>query len=101
VKHLDAYIRSPTWIAPSQGFVDPKNEGPPNFYYTDEEKKRFREDPDYFLQYRKQIESDMNRTFDTFIRDCDKQNEAKKVRFYKSLYASMLIPPGFRANNEE
>ena len=24
LKHLTAFIRSPTWIAPSQGFVDPK-----------------------------------------------------------------------------
>lgn len=73
---MKAFIRSPTWIAPSQGFVDPKNEGPKNFYYTDEEKQSFRNDPDMFLAYRKRIESDMNRTFDTFFKDSTKQQSA-------------------------
>lgn len=82
VKHLEAYIRSPTWIAPSQGFVDPATEGPSNFHYTDEDKKKFREDPEYFLQYRKKIEADMNRTFDTFMRDSPKQQMAR-VEFAK------------------
>ncbi|KAL9618208.1 MAG: hypothetical protein Q9160_007042 [Pyrenula sp. 1 TL-2023] len=73
---MKAFIRSPLWIAPSQGFVDPKNEGPTNFYYTQEEKERFRKDPDMFLEYRKRIESDMNRTFDTFLKDGSKQQSA-------------------------
>ncbi|KAL9073419.1 MAG: hypothetical protein Q9157_004753 [Trypethelium eluteriae] len=75
-QHLSAFIRSPTWIAPSQGFVDPKTEGPLNFFYTDEDKKKFREDPDYFLAYRKSIESDMNRTFGTFMKGSEKQKGA-------------------------
>lgn len=79
VAKLKAFIRSPTWIAPSQGFVDPKNEGPKNFYYTQEEKKAFRENPDKFLEYRKRIESDMNRTFDTFLKDSPKQQAARVV----------------------
>ncbi|KAI9695963.1 MAG: hypothetical protein M1820_008375 [Bogoriella megaspora] len=76
VQHLQAFIRSPTWIAPSQGFVDPKSEGPTNFFYSEEDKKTFREDPDHFLAYRKNIESDMNRTFDTFLKDSEKQKDA-------------------------
>lgn len=77
---MKAFIRSPTWIAPSQGFVDPGGEGPKNFYYTDEEKKDFRDHPDKFLEYRKKIESDMNRTFDTFLKDSPKQKAARVVR---------------------
>ncbi|KAI9663199.1 MAG: hypothetical protein M1821_008247 [Bathelium mastoideum] len=84
VKHLHAFIRSPTWIAPSQGFVDPKSEGPLNFFYTEADKKRFREDPDYFLSYRKNMESDMNRTFDTFLKDSEKQKGAY-VEFAKMM----------------
>ena len=83
-KHLITFIRSPTWIAPSQGFVDPKSEGPLNFFYTEQDKKRFREDPDYFLNYRKSIESDMNRTFDTFLKDSEKQKGAA-VEFAKMM----------------
>jgi cation diffusion facilitator CzcD-associated flavoprotein CzcO len=88
VGQMKSFIRSPTWIAPSQGFVDPKNEGPKNFYYSAEEKRRFRENPDEFLAYRKKIESDMNRTFDTFLKDSPKQ-KAAKVEFAKIMKARL------------
>lgn len=84
VQHLGAFIRSPTWIAPSQGFVDPKSDGPLNFFYTEEDKRKFRDDPEYFLAYRKSIEDDMNRTFDTFLKDSDKQRGAY-VEFAKRM----------------
>ena len=77
---MKAFIRNPTWIAPSQGFVDPKSEGPKNFFYTAEEKEAFRNDPEMFLAYRKRIEGDMNRTFDTFFKDSEKQQVARVVR---------------------
>ena len=77
---MKACIRSPTWIAPSQGFVDPENaQGPKNFYYTDKEKKQFRANPDEFLQYRKKIEADMNKTFETMLMESPKQKGARKV----------------------
>jgi cation diffusion facilitator CzcD-associated flavoprotein CzcO len=80
VKEMKAFIRSPTWIAPSQGFVDPENgEGPKNFHYTAEEKKKFRADPEEFLRYRKKIESDMNKTFETMLRQSKKQIGARKA----------------------
>ncbi len=81
---MKSFIRSPTWIAPSLGFVDPKNEGPKNFHYTDEEKAEFRRDPEGFLTYRKKIESDMNRTFETYLRQSDKQKEALIVNYLES-----------------
>ena len=80
VQSMKAFIRSPTWIAPSQGFVDPKEEGPKNFFYTDEEKRAFREDPDHFLAYRKKIECDMNRIFDIMLKDSPKQQVVRAVR---------------------
>lgn len=77
---MKAFIRSPTWIAPSQGFVDPENaQGPKNFFYTDEEKKQFRANPDEFLRYRKKIEGDMNKTFETMLKESPKQKGARKV----------------------
>ena len=80
VKEMKAFIRSPTWIAPSQGFVDPENaQGPKNFFYTDEEKKQFRANPDEFLRYRKKIEGDMNKTFETMLKNSPKQKGARKV----------------------
>ncbi|KIW36786.1 uncharacterized protein PV06_11072 [Exophiala oligosperma] len=79
VKHMKAFVRSPTWIVPSQGFVDPRDEGPKDFQYTEEEKREFRDDPDKFLDYRKQIEWDINRTFPTLLKNNDRQQEAQKI----------------------
>ncbi|KEF57047.1 uncharacterized protein A1O9_07237 [Exophiala aquamarina CBS 119918] len=80
VGKLYAFIRSPTWIPPSQGFVDPINGGhdPTNLIYTDEDKKRFREDPKYFLEYRKTIESNLNRIIDMFFKDSPRQAGARQ-----------------------
>jgi hypothetical protein len=82
---MTSFIRSPTWITPSQGFVDPKVEGPTNIHYTAEQKREFREDPDKFLAYRKQIENDINHTFDVMIKDSPLQREAYKVCICVSL----------------
>lgn len=81
VAQMYAFIRSPTWIAPSQGFVDPTDGGKPlgNIHYTAEEKKRFHDNPEEFLQYRKDIESSLNRIIEVFIKDSPKQIEARKI----------------------
>lgn len=75
VAKLYVFIRSPIWIPPSQGFIDPINSvhGPTNLTYTEEDKKKFREDPKHFLEYRKAIESNLNRIIDIFLKDSPKQ----------------------------
>ncbi|OCT49455.1 putative sterigmatocystin biosynthesis monooxygenase stcW [Cladophialophora carrionii] len=79
VKHMTSFIRSPTWIAPSLGLIDPKDGSPSNFYYTDEQKREFRENPQKFLEYRKKIENEINRAAGVFIKDGLKQQIAFKV----------------------
>jgi cation diffusion facilitator CzcD-associated flavoprotein CzcO len=81
VSKLYAFIRSPTWIAPSQGFVDPTDGsgGLQNFFYTTEQKQHFRDNPDAFLEYRKNIESNLNRIIEIFIRDSPGQLGAKQL----------------------
>jgi hypothetical protein len=50
-KHVDAYARSPTWIA--MPFAEMKSKAPRgNPRFTEEEKERFKNDPAYHLQYR-------------------------------------------------
>lgn len=50
-KRVDAYVRSPTWIA--QPFSSSKNPNPSgNPLYTEAEKQKFINDPEYALQYR-------------------------------------------------
>jgi cation diffusion facilitator CzcD-associated flavoprotein CzcO len=55
VKQLFHWIRSPTWItaAFAPQFAGP---GGVNFQYSEEQKKRFTEDPKHALKYKKMIE---------------------------------------------
>lgn len=79
VGKLHAMIRSPTWVAPFQGFVDlPDADGRTNFFYTNAQKQEFRDNPTDFLEYRKNIESSLNRIFGLFLRDSPMQESARK-----------------------
>ncbi|KAH0844333.1 putative sterigmatocystin biosynthesis monooxygenase stcW [Fonsecaea pedrosoi] len=63
--HLYTWIRSPTWITP--GFAQ-KYAGPNggNFAYTEKQKQLLRDDPEYYLKYRKAVELEMNGDFLAF-----------------------------------
>jgi cyclohexanone monooxygenase len=52
------FIREPTWVAPplGQGYTP----------YSEEERKRFANDPEHHLQTRKEIEQSMNKSFGMF-----------------------------------
>ncbi|KAF2812378.1 FAD/NAD-P-binding domain-containing protein [Mytilinidion resinicola] len=55
---LYTWVRSPTWITPgfASSYAGPKGQ---NVEYTPEQKKRFAEDPVYYLKYRKAIEQEL------------------------------------------
>ena len=61
VTHLDAYIRNQMWVSPRFGadYVQRKNPElvEQNFVLTDELRRRFIEDPKFYLEYRKGMES--------------------------------------------
>jgi YHS domain-containing protein len=61
------------------------------YYFTEEEKKRFRDDPEYHLQYRKGLEQEVNSVFSVFIKDSDYSKVAEE-----KMRAEMLrrIGPG-------
>lgn len=48
------------------------------YYYTDEEKKNFREHPQALLEYRQKLESSVNVLFDMFIAGSDTSKSAEK-----------------------
>ncbi|KAH9987205.1 hypothetical protein F4779DRAFT_611516 [Xylariaceae sp. FL0662B] len=75
VKQLVTFIRSPTWI--TAGFAQSKA-GPngSNFTFTDEQKEKFRTEPDEHLQYRKEIEAELNVRFKFIIKDSPAQAAA-------------------------
>jgi hypothetical protein len=96
-------MRSVTWISPAVGqdALDEqkaKGEGaaPANaqYYFSEAEKKKFRDDPEFHLQYRKKLESAVNNLFEMFVKDSETNKAAETA-----MRAEMLrrIGPG----NEE
>ena len=90
-RHLTAFMRSVTWISPPVGGnvleEDKKhssdetqrenNQG--QYWYTEEEKKRFREDPQSLYEYRYKLESAMNGRFDIFVAGSEASKMAEKI----------------------
>ncbi|KAL6242201.1 hypothetical protein RBB50_010749 [Rhinocladiella similis] len=80
-KHVDVFMRSPTWISPPFGATalsalrggDASDPGKRQYAFTEQDKKRFREDPDYFLQFRKEIEAEINVLFGMYTKGSDLQ----------------------------
>ncbi|EEU36632.1 uncharacterized protein NECHADRAFT_86543 [Fusarium vanettenii 77-13-4] len=73
VQKLVSFHRSPSWIAAE--FAGHFASQGRNTTYSKEERKRFREDPDYFLTYRREIEHSMNARFPSFYRHSDAQRQ--------------------------
>jgi cation diffusion facilitator CzcD-associated flavoprotein CzcO len=82
-KEVQVYMRSPTWISPPFGAgalttdfakgpdVDP---GKRQYAFTDGDKKKFRSDPSYHLDFRKRIEAEVNGLFGMYRQGSDLSN---------------------------
>lgn len=66
VKQLFSFHRSPSWIA--MEFAGQWATEGRNTEYSEKQRRQFREDPEYFLEYRRNIESSMNARFPSFFR---------------------------------
>lgn len=87
-KQLVTFMRSVTWISPpiaedmlkgtsaDAGSTDTDDR--PQHQYTDEEIRRFNENPEEFLTYRKELESRFNTMFDVFITGSEVSMQAQK-----------------------
>ncbi|KAK5169773.1 uncharacterized protein LTR77_005751 [Saxophila tyrrhenica] len=84
---VQCYIRSSTWISPPFGGsalnkvrkgkdVDP---GMRQYEFTDEDKKQFKEDPDYHLDFRKGIEAEINGLFGMYRQGSELSDQFRKV----------------------
>lgn len=81
-------MRSVTWISPPiAGEVlnetkahlnDPQQNQTAQYFYTEEDKRRFRENPDELLAYRKKLESQFTGTFDIFIAGSKMSKDAQR-----------------------
>ncbi|RHZ62629.1 hypothetical protein CDV55_105871 [Aspergillus turcosus] len=78
VKQLVTFIRTPIWITASfaQSKAGPNGS---NFVFSEEQKEKFRNEPEIYLKYRKEVEHELNSRFKFIIRDSPEQAEA--VRF--------------------
>ncbi|KAK6375892.1 hypothetical protein LTS17_007714 [Exophiala oligosperma] len=77
VDQLFTWVRSSTWITAgfAQNWAGPNGE---NFEYSDEQKKRFQDDPLEYLHYCKQIESELNSRFKFILNDTPEAAQAKE-----------------------
>lgn len=73
---LSVYIRHPTWVTANMGsrFIPA---GKTNFEFTEEQKQHWIKHPTEYLQYRKEVEKELNIRFPLFIRDTPQQAMAR------------------------
>ena len=76
VGHLTHFVRRPTYITPGLGSAIIG--GQAQYVYTEEEKRRFREDPEALREYRKTIQAGSNRAFDMFVKDSPAQKVGRE-----------------------
>ncbi|KPM46513.1 putative sterigmatocystin biosynthesis monooxygenase stcW [Neonectria ditissima] len=116
-KRLKVFMRSPTWITTAiggqvssqfRGQQDEDTQGHKQFIFSDEQKERFRQDPEYHLDFRKRIEAEVNWMADIFNMGTEMQVQTqasmreqmkKRIGEENSELAEKLIPtwpPGCR-----
>ncbi|KAH8691878.1 hypothetical protein BGW36DRAFT_431121 [Talaromyces proteolyticus] len=82
-KNLKLFMRSPTWISPPFGgdvLKDDIKGGQENtasrqYVFTEEDKRKFREDPNFLLNLRQKIEAEVNLLFPFFERGTNLQKK--------------------------
>jgi cation diffusion facilitator CzcD-associated flavoprotein CzcO len=89
VEHLKVFMRSSTWISPPFGGgvleSDLRKNKPDNqpgerqYTFSEEEKKRFAEDPEYHLNFRKRIEAEINSLFGMYQQGSEMSNTFRKL----------------------
>jgi cation diffusion facilitator CzcD-associated flavoprotein CzcO len=101
-KKMSVFMRSPTWVSPPFGAgVMEKHltQGAPvsasqrQYNFTEADRKRFRDDPSYHLEFRKEIEAEINGLFGLYRQKSEmslyyKGLIEKEMRRYAGLCAS-------------
>ncbi|KAK5128236.1 hypothetical protein LTR85_002903 [Meristemomyces frigidus] len=86
-KQVQVYMRSPTWISPPFGAAalasvkkgQDEDPGMRQYEFTPEDRRRFREDPEFHLNFRKGIEAEINGLFGMYKQGSDLSNTFRKV----------------------
>lgn len=74
---LSCFIRSKTWISPPFGQAIQDELGMTSFTFTDEQRQRFRDDPEYYWNFREKIETGGNAVHALTIMGTEMQKGAK------------------------
>ncbi|KAJ4580211.1 hypothetical protein HRR83_003159 [Exophiala dermatitidis] len=79
--HIDHYIRGRTWLSPTfaREKVDQMGKGLDNFSFSPEDIKRFKEDPDFYEKFRKDIELELQSVHAVTIKGSPEQLGALEV----------------------
>ncbi|KAF2465279.1 FAD/NAD(P)-binding domain-containing protein [Lindgomyces ingoldianus] len=87
-KEVEVYMRSPTWISPPFGAGALTNDlqkgqevnpGQRQYDFTEADKKKFAENPDYHLDFRKRIEAEINSLFGMYLQNSELSNMFRDV----------------------
>ena len=82
--HLTAFMRSVTWISPPGFSAAIREKHVPEskenqYFYTEADKERFRNDPEGLLMYRRYLEQLFTSRFGMFYKDSDESEKARKL----------------------
>ncbi|KAH8898107.1 FAD/NAD(P)-binding domain-containing protein [Thozetella sp. PMI_491] len=74
-KHLTVFMRSPTWVSSPFGSSaleglrkgEKSDASSGQHEFTEEEKTKFRDDPEYYLMFRRKLEAEFNDIYGTYI----------------------------------
>ena len=102
VDKLYHWIRSPIWITAGFAQTWAGTDGA-NFAYTPEQLKYLEENPKKYLEYRKQIENELNQRFKFIIKGSEEASKAREFSFeqmrrklnYDERLCEKIIPKNF------
>lgn len=95
VRQLVHIVRSPTWVTPGAASRYPSLRGgsmPDRF--SEEQKEHFRNDPESYLAFRKQVEREINSKFQMLVNGSDRADEVRRMAHQSMV--SLLGPDGAR-----
>ncbi|KAF2748392.1 FAD/NAD(P)-binding domain-containing protein [Sporormia fimetaria CBS 119925] len=87
-KEVQVYMRSPTWISPPFGAGaltndlqkgEDVNPGQRQYNFSETDIKKFKEDPEYHLDFRKRIEAEINSLFGMYQQGSELSNQFREV----------------------
>ncbi|GAM84391.1 hypothetical protein ANO11243_023850 [Dothideomycetidae sp. 11243] len=90
--HLDCFIRGRTWISPPFAQKIQDELGMSSFQFSEEQRAKFKNDPEYFLNFRRKIEEDGNAAHHVTIRGTEMQKAAMPY-FEKSMKQRLARRP--------